>query len=157
MVFQNRPILWHHHDQSILISATSNSIADSVGSFSGRRRGLRALAFGLVLLGGCVFAWGLRYKLSLYDPPHTMARRMPEAKLLSGRDRTTLVAVHPQQIPSSSGPLTFGALLLAFAGLLAAGIRPGSAGSRLIPVGARRAPQFARRTAVFIRPPPSLR
>jgi hypothetical protein len=30
-----------------------------------------------------VFAWGLKYKLSLYDPPQAQSHSMPEAKLLS--------------------------------------------------------------------------
>jgi hypothetical protein len=41
--------------------------------------------FSLIFLGLglAVFAWGLQYKLSLYDPPHSVAHQMPEAKLLS--------------------------------------------------------------------------
>lgn len=35
-----------------------------------------------ILLGVAVFAWGLQYKLSLYDPPQSECR-MPAAKLLS--------------------------------------------------------------------------
>jgi len=31
----------------------------------------------------CVFAWGLQYKLSLYDLPQTTAPHVPMAKLLS--------------------------------------------------------------------------
>jgi hypothetical protein len=31
----------------------------------------------------CVFAWGLQYKLSLYDPPHAASHQIPKAKLLS--------------------------------------------------------------------------
>jgi hypothetical protein len=45
--------------------------------------------FSLVFLGLglAVFAWGLQYKLSLYDPPHSVAHRMPEAKLLSKNEQ----------------------------------------------------------------------
>src|SRR5271170_8511252 len=31
----------------------------------------------------CVFAWGLQYKLSLYDPPQAASHQVPQAKLLS--------------------------------------------------------------------------
>jgi len=50
------------------------------------------LAPALVLLGVCVFAWGLRYKLSLYSSPHSATHRVPEAKLLLTDRSTTPVA-----------------------------------------------------------------
>jgi hypothetical protein len=34
-------------------------------------------------LAFCVFAWGLQYKLSLYDPPQAASHQIPKAKLLS--------------------------------------------------------------------------
>lgn len=46
---------------------------------------------GLVALLGlavCVFAWGLQYKLSLYDPPQTAYQHIPQAKLLSRNEQT---------------------------------------------------------------------
>ena len=42
--------------------------------------------FGTLALLGlafCVFAWGLQYKLSLYDPPQAASHQIPKAKLLS--------------------------------------------------------------------------
>lgn len=42
-------------------------------------------------LAACVFAWGLQYKLSLYDPPQTASHRVPEAKLLSKNERIGVV------------------------------------------------------------------
>lgn len=66
----------------------------------GHSRGLRGLAFGLVLLSFCVFGWGLRYKLSLYDPPHSLQHRMPQAKLLSGNEKAALVAVDLRRMAS---------------------------------------------------------
>jgi hypothetical protein len=36
----------------------------------------------------CVFAWGLEYKLSLYEPPQTAAHQIPKAKLLSNDERS---------------------------------------------------------------------
>ena len=45
-------------------------------------------------LGFCVFAWGLQYKLSLYDPPQTASHQIPRAKLLS-RDEQSGTVEHP--------------------------------------------------------------
>jgi hypothetical protein len=45
-------------------------------------------------LAFCVFAWGLQYKLSLYDPPQTASYHIPKAKLLS-RDEQSSTAEHP--------------------------------------------------------------
>jgi hypothetical protein len=45
-------------------------------------------------LAFCVFAWGLQYKLSLYDPPQPASHQIPMAKLLS-RDEQTGTAQHP--------------------------------------------------------------
>jgi len=65
------------------------------------RRGVRVLAMGLVLLGLCVFAWGLRYKLSLYQPPHSVGTHMPAAKLLAGKERIALPAVNLRRATST--------------------------------------------------------
>ena len=45
-------------------------------------------------LAFCVFAWGLEYKLSLYDPPQTSSHQIPKAKLLS-RDEQSSTVEHP--------------------------------------------------------------
>ena len=45
-------------------------------------------------LAFCVFAWGLQYKLSLYDPPQTASHQIPKAKLLS-RDEQSSTVEHP--------------------------------------------------------------
>jgi hypothetical protein len=37
-----------------------------------------------------VFAWGLQYKLSLYDPPHSESHSIPAAKLLSKNERASV-------------------------------------------------------------------
>src|SRR5215471_12241846 len=42
--------------------------------------------FGLAL---AVFAWGLQYKLSLYDPPQAVSHQIPEAKLLSKEEQAS--------------------------------------------------------------------
>jgi hypothetical protein len=49
-----------------------------------KRRLINALVTQSFLgLAVCVFAWGLQYKLSLYDPPQAASRQIPKAKLLS--------------------------------------------------------------------------
>jgi len=48
-------------------------------------------------LAFCVFAWGLQYKLSLYDPPQTASHQIPNAKLLS-RDEQSSTAKSPQVV-----------------------------------------------------------
>ncbi len=39
-------------------------------------------------LAVCVFAWGLQYKLSLYDSPQTGSQRIQQAKLLSKNEQS---------------------------------------------------------------------
>jgi hypothetical protein len=39
-------------------------------------------------LAVCVFAWGLQYKLSLYDPPQSSSHNIPQAKLLSKAEQS---------------------------------------------------------------------
>jgi hypothetical protein len=78
------------------------------------RRGLRALACSLVFLGICVFAWGLRYKLSLYDPPHATSRRMPAAKLLTGRERGEATLLNVYRAASPAVPAVLVAFTLTF-------------------------------------------
>jgi hypothetical protein len=43
----------------------------------------RRLSLTFLSLALCVFAWGLQYKLSLYDPPQAVSHQVPQAKLLS--------------------------------------------------------------------------
>jgi hypothetical protein len=50
--------------------------------------GFSVVIFGLAL---SVFAWGLQYKVSLYDPPQSVSHTIPEAKLLS-EDQQVAVA-----------------------------------------------------------------
>jgi hypothetical protein len=47
------------------------------------RARLCRLTFALLSLALCVFAWGLQYKLSLYNPPNASIHQIPQAKLLS--------------------------------------------------------------------------
>ena len=47
---------------------------------------LTLLFLGLAI---CVFTWGLRYKLSLYDPPQAVSHAIPKAKLLTRDEQST--------------------------------------------------------------------
>ena len=49
-------------------------------------------SFALLGLAFCVFTWGLQYKLSLYDPPQSISREIPHAKLISKDQRN-----HPSE------------------------------------------------------------
>jgi hypothetical protein len=90
-----------------------------------RRNGLRLLACGLVFLGVCVFAWGLRYKLSLYDPPHSVAHRMPAAKLLAGREGIEMPTPQRYRASNPAGPAVLLALTLFFGLFRSARMLPG--------------------------------
>ncbi|HEV2279518.1 MAG TPA: hypothetical protein VGS02_15155 [Acidobacteriaceae bacterium] len=121
-----------------------------------RRRGFHLLGVGLVLLGFCVFAWGLRYKLSLYDPPHSVARHMPEAKLVAGKERTPAPAVNLRQPSNPILPLAFSSVALLFFVLRTPRFQPGSAGFRdLVPLPRRATGAFS--PALAVRPPPFVR
>ena len=48
-------------------------------------------------LAFCVFAWGLQYKLSLYDPPQAASDKIPQAKLLSKNEQSG-IAEGPQVV-----------------------------------------------------------
>jgi hypothetical protein len=122
-----------------------------------RRRGLRVLACGLVFLGICVFAWGLRYKLSLYDPPHSVSHRIPAAKLLTGKERIEVPALGRSGAASPAGPAALVALTLAFVFVANARLFPGFSGwaSRLDPV--RLTPSRLTPASCWTRPPPRSR
>lgn len=137
------------HELSIPVDMTGPS-----GSRS--RKGLRILAFGLVLLGVCVFAWGLKYKLSLYDPPQAVSHEMPAAKLLTGREQAATPVVNLHQAAWPETPVILSSLALVFLVLLRAMVWPPSSewapGFR----GARRAPEFAAIIVRFNLPPPAV-
>jgi len=120
----------------------------------GHSRGVRGLAFGLVLLGFCVFGWGLRYKLSLYDPPHSVNHRMAEAKLLSGNERAALVAVDLRRMASPQRPLPLTTFTYAFLLLLASAPWLGQIRRRPAIPRSASSPQSVPRLTRSIRPPP---
>lgn len=121
----------------------------------GRSKGLRGLAFGLVLLGFCVFGWGLRYKLSLYDPPHSVDRRMPEAKLLTGKECGEFAAAHVRPAAAATTlPLALGGPALTLVLFAAPAQVTGFSVFGTLPALARPAPPSVSRLSFSARPPP---
>jgi hypothetical protein len=127
------------------------------------RSRLPGYSFALLSLAVLVFAWGLQYKLSLYSDPHSVVRHMVQAKLVSNKDRATvlesIVSMDRADGDSTQGlaqtARPFGSLfvpLLALTLLLAAFPQTGT---RLAAQNARRSPSRASFTAFFFRPPPS--
>jgi hypothetical protein len=71
----------------------------------------------VLLIGLAVFGWGLSYKLSLYQAPHSVARRTPEAKLLSQKERVVASSQAVSLDAQREFPLQ---VPVAFPGILAA-------------------------------------
>jgi hypothetical protein len=109
-------------------------------------------------LAFCVFAWGLQYKLSLYDPLQTASHRIPMAKLLS-RDEQSSTVESPQVIRTkTSASVIYTAPTAVFLILLLAV-------SLLNPPASKRVEQPDRKLLIlhrailssfFVRPPPVL-
>jgi hypothetical protein len=68
------------------------------------------MAFGLAL---SVSAWGLQYKLSLYDPPQAAPHQVPPAKLLS-KDQKAKVSDRRSVNDTSASRTAHAAMLLLF-------------------------------------------
>jgi hypothetical protein len=117
-----------------------------------RRRESHAMIVAIVLLAFAVFSWGVRYKLSLYNP----AAHMSAAKLLSQRERpATVEATELSTDPVvNHGPIA----LLAFAmGVVLAGFwseRPAILTRDVWHLS--RLPKQPSQTFFFFRPPPFL-
>jgi hypothetical protein len=120
------------------------------------RNGRRAfvLALGLLTLSAAVFGWGLQYKLSLYRGRDSIAQQIPEAKLLSQKERPATghaVSVRPSELPVF--PL-FPALIIV---MVACGLFQSAA--RYVRTGSlerSRPPLPPCLQAIFLRPPPVL-
>jgi hypothetical protein len=117
--------------------------------------------FTLSLLGlaFCVFAWGLQYKLSLYDPPQAISHEMPHAKLLSKdqqshADESPLLRVEVGSDKAATVWLSIGlfALILALDPPFCLD-QSGRYSAKNEPV---RSPSHANLNAFFFRPPPAL-
>jgi hypothetical protein len=123
------------------------------------------IVFIFIPLALAVFTWGLQYKLSLYDPPHAISHRMPQAKLLSKKERVSgpiMSGLGDASSPGIAGRVLFGsfvigspALLWSFLPVLVARSRP-----LWIPHYSRRRIRPRTReaglNAFFFRPPPRL-
>jgi hypothetical protein len=112
------------------------------------------LALGLLTLSAAVFGWGLQYKLSLYKGKDSISHQIPEAKLLSQKERTTAdqaVSVRPSPMPVL---LLFPVLMIAAvaSGLFRAAARYARTGS----LERSRPPLPPCLHAIFFRPPPAL-
>ena len=109
-------------------------------------------------LAFCVFAWGLQYKLSLYDPPQTASHQIQNAKLIS-RDEQSSTVEHALVIRTkTSTSVIYTAPIAVFLTLLLAI-------SVLNPPVSRRLEKRANRlfhlhravlNTLFVRPPPVL-
>jgi hypothetical protein len=120
------------------------------------RNGRRAflLALGLLTLSAAVFGWGLQYKLSLYHGKDSISHQIPEAKLLSQKERPATgqaVSVRSSELPAF--PL-FPAFIIV---TLASGLF--QAAARYLRIGSlerSRPPLPPCLQAIFLRPPPVL-
>ena len=120
------------------------------------RNGHRAflLALGLLMLSAAVFGWGLQYKLSLYHGKDATSHQIPEAKLLSQKERPTTgqaVSARPSELPAF--PLFPVLIIVTVAsGLFQAAARYVRTGS----LERSRPPLPPCLQAIFLRPPPVL-
>ena len=120
------------------------------------RNGHRAflLALGLLMLSAAVFGWGLQYKLSLYHGKDSISHQIPEAKLLSQKERPATgqaVSVRPSALPTFH--LIPALIIVTVAsGLFEAAARYLRTGS----VERSRPPLPPCLQAIFLRPPPVL-
>ena len=80
-------------------------------------------AIGIVLVALSVFGWGVQYRVSLYNAPASHRNTVPEAKLLSPRERTEADTSLPTSRP---GPLAVEPVLFAVFAILLAGFTGGN-------------------------------
>ena len=111
------------------------------------------LALGLLTLSAAVFGWGLQYKLSLYKGKDSISHQIPEAKLLSQKERPTAdqaVSVRPAPMPVLLFPVLMVAAIAS--GLFQAAARYARTGS----IERSRPPLPPCLHAILFRPPPAL-
>ena len=122
------------------------------------RPSLSRFSFVFLGLAISVFAWGLQYKLSLYDPPNSASHDIPEAKLLSRNEQAavdSLFVSSTEAWPVTAQAFSFVLLAFVWLGLSLAGTRIFSYLQR----EAKRPWRLAYQpglNAFFFRPPPSL-
>jgi hypothetical protein len=116
--------------------------------------------FAVAFLGlaVCVFAWGLQYKLSLYDPPQASSHQVPQAKLLS-KDQWSPSpgGLRASMVTSPSGIWAEQLYTMLFAFLLALGAESALSHRQKHRDGSKPwlAWSSASLSAFFFRPPPS--
>lgn len=114
------------------------------------------LALSILGLAVAVFAWGLRYKLSLYKSAPVALHHVSSAKLLSNRERPANVIVEIERATMPVVvPAVFCATLLLFTGLLL-DPRQQSRWAFQRDLNWRRRPHPQALRPLFFRPPPSL-
>jgi hypothetical protein len=112
------------------------------------------LALGLLVLSAAVFGWGLQYKLSLYHGKDAISHQIPEAKLLSQKERPATVQT---VIASSSERPTFTLFPVLMIASAASGLFQAAARYARIGSVERSSPPFPPcLQAIFLRPPPAL-
>lgn len=110
-------------------------------------------------LGLCIFAWGLRYKLSLYHPPHAASPVIPHAKLLSKNERPDPDAAVSVLATSESPAVNLLSVWLFAGGALSMAALPAMPAARQVPTCPQPKDSLLERTglhAFFFRPPPTL-
>jgi hypothetical protein len=121
---------------------------------SRNRRCAFLLPLGLLMLSMAIFGWGLQYKLSLYQGKSSIAHLIPEAKLLSQKERPLVGQVQSTRPIEPPAFPVFPALLMVT--LAAALCQAGARYTRTGSTERSRAPLPACVHVLFFRPPPVL-
>lgn len=121
----NRVFAWSTVEVSPWFASAASIRLFVMTLLSTKRYVASRFVFTFLGLAIAVFAWGLAYKLSLYDPPQAVSRQMPQAKLLSREEQPSVevsAAVQPLP-PETNGnglrPATPLSLLIACLAMLA--------------------------------------
>jgi hypothetical protein len=113
---------------------------------------LLGLAFSIF-----VFAWGLQYKLSLYDPPQAITHQIPEAKLLSKNELKTATSplLDVSMAAAKALQLMLSSIFLLISLVLNLAHPPGCVSRELEAQVPWQLQRLACLDAFFFRPPPS--
>lgn len=119
-------------------------------------RGWKILAFFVLGLAIAVFAWGMRYKASLYNSVPPPTHHMLAAKLLSNRERPADVAVQVERATTPTLIVAVCAVFVFFGDTLVDPMHNSRWNlQRAVNSQLRLTPQAHRQ--IFFRPPPSRR
>jgi hypothetical protein len=109
-------------------------------------------------LAFCMIAWGLQYKLSLYDPPQAASHTVPQAKLLSRNERSG-IAESPLVVrtkTSTKVSYTVSFAVVFFLLLALSILNPQASGQRKKPTSRVWCLRRGLFNILFVRPPPIL-